>query len=224
MVELLNKQFGVPAFITNDAKAAAIGEMVYGGAKGMKDFVVITLGTGLGSGIVVNGKLVYGHDGLAGEVGHTLICGGDRYCNCGRRGCLETYASATGIKRTACELLALENTPSALRDIPYTEITAKKVYDAAQKGDPIALEAFRITGEQLGKALANLVAIISPEAIFLQGGVANAGEWLFKTTQEQMEANMLYIFKQKIKILRSSLPTNAAIYGASALVWTELNN
>lgn len=224
MVELLTKQFGVPAFITNDAKAAAIGEMVYGGAKGMKDFVVITLGTGLGSGIVVNGKLVYGHDGLAGEVGHTLICGGDRYCNCGRRGCLETYASATGIKRTACELLALENTPSALRDIPYTEITAKKVYDAAQKGDPIALEAFRITGEQLGKALANLVAIISPEAIFLQGGVANAGEWLFKTTQEQMEANMLYIFKQKIKILRSSLPTNAAIYGASALVWTELNN
>ena len=224
MVELLTKQFGVPAFITNDAKAAAIGEMVYGGAKGMKDFVVITLGTGLGSGIVVNGKLVYGHDGLAGEVGHTLVCGGDRYCNYGRRGCLETYASATGIKRTACELLALENTPSALRDIPYTEITAKKVYDVAQKGDPIALEAFRITGEQLGKALANLVAIISPEAIFLQGGVANAGEWLFKTTQEQMEANMLYIFKQKIKILRSSLPTNAAIYGASALVWTELNN
>lgn len=161
---------------------------------------------------------------MAGEVGHTLVCGGDRYCNCGRRGCLETYASATGIKRTACELLALENTPSALRDIPYTEITAKKVYDAAQKGDPIALEAFRITGEQLGKALANLVAIISPEAIFLQGGVANAGEWLFKTTQEQMEANMLYIFKQKIKILRSSLPTNAAIYGASALVWNELNN
>ena len=118
----------------------------------------------------------------------------------------------------------MENTPSALIDIPYTEITAKKVYDVAQKGDPIALEAFRITGEQLGKALANLVAIISPEAIFLQGGVANAGEWLFKTTQEQMEANMLYIFKQKIKILRSSLPTNAAIYGASALVWTELNN
>lgn len=160
MVELLTKQFGVPAFITNDAKAAAIGEN--GVRRGKRDERLrrVTLGTGLGSGIVIKpGKLVYGHDGLAGEVGHTLVCGGDRYCNCGRRGCLETYASATGIKRTACELLALENTPSALRDIPYTEITAKKVYDAAQKGDPIALEAFRITGEQLGKALANLVAI-----------------------------------------------------------------
>lgn len=223
LVELLEQQFGVPAFITNDAKAAAMGEMIYGGAKGMKNFVVITLGTGLGSGIVVNGQLVYGHDGLAGEVGHTLVCGGDRYCNCGRRGCLETYASATGIKRTACELLATENTPSGLRSIPFDELTAKNVYEAAQKGDPIALDAFRITGEVLGKALANLVAITSPEAIFLQGGVANAGEWLFKTTHEQMELNMLYVFKQKVKILRSSLPMNAAIYGASALVWNELN-
>lgn len=221
-VELLEKEFHLPAFITNDAKAAALGEMIYGGAKGMKNFAVITLGTGLGSGIVINGELVYGHDGLAGELGHTIVKPNGRYCNCGRRGCLETFVSATGIKRTACELLAVENTPSKLRDIPYNEITAKKVYDAAQTGDPIALDAFRITGEVLGAALANLVAITSPEAIFLQGGVANAGEWLFKTTHEQMEANMLYLFKQKVKILRSSLPSNAAIYGAAALVWNEL--
>lgn len=222
IVELIEKKFKLPAVVTNDAKAAAIGEMIYGGAKGMKNFVVITLGTGLGSGIVVNGQLVYGNDGLAGELGHTIVHPHGRACNCGRRGCLETYVSATGIKRTACELLATENIESQLRDIPFHQLTAKRVYEAAEKGDPIALEAFQHTGEELGSALANLVAITSPEAIFLQGGVANAGEWLFKTTQEQMEKNLLHVYKQKVKILRSSLPVNAAIFGASALAWNEL--
>ena len=152
MVELLNKQFNVPAFITNDAKAAAIGEMVYGGAKGMKDFVVITLGTGLGSGIVVNGKLVYGHDGLAGEVGHTLVCGGDRYCNCGRRGCLETYASATGIKRTACELLALENTPSTLRRYSLHGNLGQKSIRRGTKRRPDRLGSLPDHGRAAGKS------------------------------------------------------------------------
>lgn len=223
IVELLEKQFHLPAFVTNDAKAAAIGEMVFGGAKGMKNFTVITLGTGLGCGIVINGKLVYGHDGLAGELGHTIVHPNGRACNCGRRGCLETYVSATGIKRTACELLTTENMASELRDIPFRQLTAKQIYEAAKKGDPIALEAFRHTGEELGCALANLIALTSPEAIFLLGGVANAGEWLFKPTKEQMEQNLLHVFKQKVKILRSSLPDNAAIFGASAFAWNELN-
>ena len=216
--ELLREEFRVPAFITNDAKASALGEMVYGGARGMKDFAVITLGTGVGSGIVVNGQLVYGHDGLAGELGHTIVRPGTRACNCGRRGCLETFVSATGIKRTACELLAVENAPSHLREIPYHDITAKKVFDAAQTGDPIALETFRLTGEILGIALANFVAVTSPEAIFLQGGVANAGEWIFKPTRESMEANLLHFYKNKVKLLPSSLSENAAIYGAASAV------
>ena len=220
--ELLREEFHVPAFITNDAKASALGEMVYGGARGMKDFAVITLGTGVGSGIVVNGQLVYGHDGLAGELGHTIVRPGSRACNCGRRGCLETFVSATGIKRTACELLAVENASSRLREIPYHDITAKKVFDAAQTGDPIALETFRLTGEILGIALANFVAVTSPEAIFLQGGVANAGEWIFKPTRESMEANLLHFYKNKVKLLPSSLSENAAIYGAAALAWNEL--
>jgi len=222
IVELIENQFHLPTFVTNDAKAAAIGEMIFGGAKGMKNFAVVTLGTGLGCGIVVNGQLVYGHDGLAGELGHTIVHPHGRTCNCGRQGCLETYVSATGIKRTACELLATETIASELRDIPFHQLTAKKVYDAAQKGDAIALAAFKRTGEELGRALANLVNLIRPEAIFLLGGVANAGEWLFKPTREQMEENLLHVFKQKVKILRSSLPDNAAIFGASALVWNEM--
>ena len=221
-VELTKKEFGLPAFITNDAKASALGEMVYGGAKGMRNFVVITLGTGLGSGIVVNGQLVYGHDGLAGEVGHTIVASNGRACGCGRRGCLEAYASATGIKRTAGELLATENMPSRLRDVPFNELSSKMICDAANEGDPIALETFRFTGEVLGTALANLTAILRPEAIFLQGGAANAGELLFKPTREYMEKNMLFLFKEKVRILPSSLPSNAAIYGAAALVWNEL--
>ena len=220
--ELLQKEFGLPAFLTNDAKAAALGEMIYGGAKGMKDFAIITLGTGLGSGIVVNGQLLYGHDGLAGEVGHTIVNPRGRACGCGRRGCLETYASATGIKRTACELLATENAPSRLRELPYEEITSQKICEAAREGDPIALETFRFTGEILGMALANLVAILRPEAIFLQGGAAKAGDLLFAPTREYMEKNMLFLFKDKVRILPSSLPSNAAIYGAAALVWNEL--
>ena len=200
--ELLRETFALPAFLTNDAKAAALGEMIYGGAKGMKDFD--------------------GHDGLAGEVGHTIVVPGGRACGCGRRGCLETYASATGIKRTACELLAKENAPSRLRDIPYNEISSKMICEAAHEGDAVALETFRYTGEILGTALANLVAILRPEAIFLQGGAANAGDLLFAPTREYMEQNMLFLFKEKVRVLPSSLPSNAAIYGAAALVWNEL--
>ena len=214
----------LPVYLTNDANAAAIGEMVYGGAQGMKNFIMVTLGTGLGSGFVANGELIYGHDGFAGELGHIIVSPNGRQCGCGRHGCLETYVSATGVKRTAYKMMAKYNYPSELRAIPFNEMTAKRVSEAAAKGDMIAINTFKYTGKMLGEALANMVAITSPEAIFLQGGVANAGEWLFKTTQEQMEANMLYVFKQKVKILRSSLPTNAAIYGASALVWNELNN
>lgn len=223
IVELLRNRFEIPAFVTNDAKASAIGEMVYGGAKGMKHFVIITLGTGLGCAIVTNGELLYGHDGMAGEFGHSIIKAGGRVCNCGRRGCLETYASATGIKRTVRELLRTEDVDSTLRDIPFNEIDSKMVCEAAQVRDAIAQEAFQFTGEILGAALANLVAIIRPEAIFLQGGVANAGELIFKPTKAAMEKNLLYLYENKIELLPSSLITNAAIIGASALVWKEFS-
>lgn len=223
ITDMISKRFGgLPAFITNDAKAAAIGEMIYGGAKGMKDFVIITLGTGLGCAIVVNGELLYGHDGMAGELGHTIVKAGGRVCACGRRGCLETYASATGIKRTTRDLIASENADSVLRDIPYDRLNSEEVCKAALSRDPIAQEAFHITGEMLGAALANLVAIIRPQAIFLQGGVANAGDLIFRPTREAMERNLLYLYKGKIEVLPSSMTVNAAIIGASALVWKEL--
>ena len=222
-VELFSKYFDVPITLTNDANAAAIGEMVYGGAKGMKDFVVITLGTGLGSGIVSNGKLVYGHDGFAGEVGHVIAVPGGRLCGCKRRGCLETYASASGLRRTVFELLCNETAPSTLRDISFNEMTSKVIGQEANKGDEIALKAFEFTGKILGSNLANTVAHTSPEAIFLFGGLVNAGDVLFKPTIEHFENNLLKIFKNKIKILPSGLKEhNAAVLGASALVWTEI--
>ena len=218
IVETFKKQFGVPVFLTNDANAAAIGEMVYGGAKGMTDFIEITLGTGLGSGIVTGGKMLYGHDGFAGECGHVIVERGGRDCGCGRKGCLETYVSATGVVRTATELLGKRNIDSELRSIPNNELTALKVSQAAARGDAIAKEVFEFTGEMLGRALADFVAITSPQAIFLFGGLAKAGEILFEPVRRAMEANMLNIFKNKAQVLPSQLGDDAAILGSAALV------
>ncbi len=219
----ISQRVGLPAILTNDANAAAIGEMIYGGAKGMRNFIVVTLGTGLGSGIVVNGDVLYGHDGFAGELGHVVVTEGGRECNCGRKGCLETYASATGIKRTVYKLLADTVLDSQFKKMSYDELTAKMITDAAIAEDPIAIEAFRHTGEKLGKAIANAVAITSPEAIFLFGGLAKAGKYIFEPTQKAMEENMLFVFANKVKLLPSLIDDkNAAVLGASALMWQEL--
>lgn len=224
-VEDIQKYFpGVQVLITNDANAAAIGEGVFGNAKGMKDYVVITLGTGLGSGIVSNGEMIYGHDGFAGEYGHIMVDSRvtGRECGCGRRGCLEAYASATGIKRTAFELMATLNCDSELRDTPYSKFEAVMLSIAADKGDVIAKEAFRYTGEVLGKALADLVATTSPEAIILFGGLAKAGKHIFEPTKWYMEENMLPTFKNKVQLLPSGIEgKNAAILGSSALIWQK---
>ena len=219
----LSRSFGnKPALITNDANAATIGEMVYGNAKGMRDFIMITLGTGLGSGFVANGQMIYGHDGFAGEFGHTCAVHGGRACGCGGRGCLETYVSATGIKRTAFELMATMNTPSKLRDIPFSQFDSAMLSAAAGEGDPLALEAFRYTGELLGRALADAITVTSPEAIFLFGGLAKAGELLFEPTRRYLEENVCPIFKNKVKVLPSGLQNkNAAILGSAALIWQQ---
>lgn len=213
---------GVKVLITNDANAATIGEMVYGNAKTMKDFIMITLGTGLGSGFVANGELIYGHDGFAGEFGHVIVERGGRECGCGRRGCLETYVSATGIKRTAFELMATMNDASPLREIPFKDFDSAMISDAADKGDPIAKECFRVTGEKLGRALADAITITSPEAIFLFGGLAKAGKHIFEPTKWYMEENVMYAFKNKVQLLPSGIQgKNAAILGASALIWQQ---
>ena len=226
IVEMLRSHFhDIKALVlTNDANAAAIGEMIYGGAKGMKNFVMYTLGTGVGSGLVVNGNLVYGNDGFAGECGHNTLIPGGRQCSCGALGHLEAYCSASGIKRTAFELLIQYNdTSSLLANKSYKELDSKMIFEAAEKGDKIALEVFEKTGEWLGLGLANTVQHLSPEAIFLFGGPTAAGDYIFKPTKEHMEKNLLPIFQNKIKILPSKLkPGDAAIIGASALVWKEL--
>lgn len=210
--------------LTNDANAAAIGEMIYGGAKGMQNFVMFTLGTGVGSGLVVNGDLVYGHDGFAGECGHNTLVPGGRLCGCGELGHLEAYCSASGMKRTAFELMVKYNaTDSLLSNKSYNELDAKMIFEAAEQGDKIALEVFEKTGEWLGIGLANTVQHLSPEAVFLFGGPTAAGDFIFKPTKKYMEKHLLPIFKDKIKILPSKLkPGDAAIVGASALVWKEL--
>lgn len=221
--DLIRKELPVPAALTNDANAAAIGEMLFGGAKGMRDFIIITLGTGVGSGIVVNGELVYGHDGFAGEIGHTIVDPDGRQCGCGRRGCLETYASAPGIKRTVFHLLADSSMESELRGVSFNELTAAMISKAAERGDKIALEAFEYTGRLLGLKLADAVAHTSPAAIFLFGGLANAGKLIFEPTKRWMESYMLNIFKNKVKLLPSGLQDkNVAILGAAALIWKEL--
>ncbi len=225
LVKLLKAEFPEYEYValTNDANAAAIGEMIYGGAKGMKNFVMYTLGTGVGSGVVVNGDLVYGHDGFAGECGHTTLIPDGRLCGCGAKGHLEAYCSAPGMKRTAFELLAKYNdSKSLLADKSFNELDSKAIFDAAEKGDKIALEVFELTGEYLGLGMANTVHHLSPEAIFLFGGPTAAGDYIFKPTIESMEKHLLPIFKNKIKVLKSSLALgDAAIIGASALVWQE---
>jgi len=223
VLQIVKKYYDIPSAITNDANAAALGEMKFGAAKGMKDFVVITLGTGLGSGVVANGNLIYGHDGFAGEIGHIVVVENGRLCGCGRKGCLEAYASATGIRRTVFELLCNSNDASKFRSIPFEEVTSKMIYESAIGGDNVAIAAFAYTGEILGKALANVVAFTSPEAIILFGGLASAGEMLFNPTQKAMEENMLNIFKNKVKLLPSALHNgNTAVLGAAALIWNEL--
>ena len=222
LCELVTAKFKMPSVINNDAKAAAIGEMTYGAARGMKDFIMITLGTGVGSGIVVNGHVVYGHDGFAGELGHTTIRPGGRiHSGTGMHGTLETYASATGIAITANEMLD-ENPKqeSLLRQYRREEITAKLVAEAAEKDDTIAKEVYRFTGQILGEALANFIMFSSPEAIILFGGVIKAGDLILKPTREHMEKNLLPIFQNKVKLVFSELKeADAAILGASALVW-----
>ena len=205
--------------MTNDANAAALGEMIYGGAKGMRNFVMITLGTGLGSGFVVNGDLLYGHDGFAGELGHITVTPEGRECGCGQFGHLETYCSATGMVRTALELLSHHNAKdSLLSKKSFKEMTSKDIYEAAKKGDEIAKTVFEITGDILGQALADTVHIVSPKAIFLFGGPTAAGDLIFKPTIESMENNLMPVFKDKVKILPSKLKMgDAAIVGASAL-------
>lgn len=214
--------FGVPTWLTNDANAAALGEMMFGAAKGMRDFIVITLGTGLGSGIVTNGELVYGHDGFAGELGHTTVKPDGRQCACGRRGCLETYASATGITRTVYKFLADSIANSRMREVSFNQLSANMITDAVIDGDPIAIEAFEYTGMFLGIKLADAVAYLSPQAIFLTGGLARAGKYIFEPTKKHMEAHLLPIYRNKIQILPSGLTTNPAVLGAGALVWKEM--
>jgi len=218
---LMTEKFGIPTVLTNDANAAAIGEMTYGAARGIKNFIMITLGTGVGSGIVIDGKLVYGHDGFAGELGHTCsVRNNGRQCGCGRTGCLETYASANGVARTAREILETRKDESLLRNIPVESITSKDVHDAALQGDKIALEIFEFTGKVLGEALADFVAFSAPEAIVLFGGLTKAGDFIKKPIIEHMEKNLLTIWKGKIKVLFSDLKeADAAVLGASALAW-----
>ena len=210
---------GLPVALTNDANAAAVGEMAYGAAKGMKNFIMITLGTGVGSGIVINGEVLYGHDGFAGELGHTCaVRNNGRTCNCGKTGCLETYASATGVARTAREWLELSDEPSVLRNLD--KIASKDVYDAAKEGDKLALKIFDFTGKILGRSFADFIAFSSPEAIVLFGGLARAKEFLTAPIVEAMNENVLPLWRNKVKIVFSQLKeSDAAILGASALAW-----
>ncbi len=217
---MFHNALDVPVVLTNDANAAAIGEMLYGAAKGMRNFVIITIGTGLGSGIVVNGELLYGHTGFAGEIGHTISVPGGRLCTCGRRGCLEAYVSARGMKQTAMEHLTAYKQSSTLRDIPFENLSPKQIAQAAQAGDQIAAGIYSYTGEVLGRHLADTVAYLSPEAIFLYGGIASAGDLLLAPTRKALEANVLPIFRGRTHVELSNLHgKSAGILGAAALAW-----
>ena len=218
--KLLSKQMnGIPVSLTNDANAAAVGEMTYGAARGMKNFIMITLGTGVGSGIVINGEVVYGHDGFAGELGHTVaVRHNGRACNCGKVGCLEAYASATGVARTAREWLEMSDEPSQLRSLD--KITSKDVYEAAKDGDKLAIKIFEFTGRILGEKFADFIEFSAPEAIVLFGGLARAKEFLTEPIQKAMDENVLSLWKGKVKLVYSQLKeSDAAILGASALAW-----
>lgn len=222
LAEKVSKAFGgIPVAVTNDANAAALGEMTYGAARGMKDFIMITLGTGVGSGIVINGQLVYGSDGFAGELGHVIMKRNNgRVCGCGRTGCLEAYCSATGVARTAREFLEVRNEPSMLRNLDIDTITSKDIYDAAMNGDKMSKEIFEFTGKILGEAFADMVAFSSPQAIILFGGLAKSGDLLIKPLKESFDKNILPTFRGKCKIILSELKeSDAAVLGASALGW-----
>ena len=221
LADLITKKFGIPCLITNDANAAAIGEMTYGAARGLKDFIMITLGTGVGSGIVVNGQMVYGHDGFAGELGHVIMKRNNgRVCGCGRTGCLEAYCSATGVARTAREFLEIRDEKSLLRDYDIDNITSKDVYDCAVKGDKLALDIFNYTGTILGEALADFVTFSSPEAFVIFGGLTKSGDYIMNPIREAFDKNIMKVFKGKVKILISELKeSDAAVLGASALGW-----
>ena len=222
LAEKVSEAFGgIPVAVTNDANAAALGEMTYGAARGMKDFIMITLGTGVGSGIVVNGQLVYGHDGFAGELGHLIVKRNNgRMCGCGRTGCLEAYCSATGVARTAREFLEIRTEPSTLRNLQIEDITSKDVYEAAIAGDKVALDIFNYTGTILGQAFADMVSFTSPQAIILFGGLAKSGDILMKPLQEAFDKSVMPVFRGKTKIILSELKeSDAAVLGASALGW-----
>ena len=209
---------GMPVHITNDANAAALGEMTYGVARGMKNFIVLTLGTGVGSGIVINGQMVYGCDGMAGELGHVIMRRDGRQCGCGRRGCLEAYCSATGVARTAREWLTATDRPSLLREIPMDKITSLDVCIAAGKGDAMANEIFQFTGEMLGEACANFATFSSPEAFIFFGGMTKAGDLIMKPIEEPHRAKLMPVFRDKPQVLVSSLDgAGAAVLGAAAI-------
>lgn len=221
LAELVQKTFNLPAALTNDANAAAVGEMMYGAARGMKDFIMITLGTGVGSGIVANGHLILGHDGFAGELGHvTVIPNGRFHPGTGHYGSLESYASATGVVRTAQEFLLESEEPSLMRNIPAKDFDSKEVFNCAVKGDPLAQRVYEYTGKILGEALANFIMFSSPQAIIFFGGLTKAGDMILNPVREHMEKNLLPIFRNKVKLVFSELKeSDAAILGASALVW-----
>ena len=220
----MSEKFGIPCRITNDANAAAMGEMTYGAARGMKNFIMITLGTGVGSGIVIDGKVVYGHDGFAGELGHTKIVRGEnaRLCGCGHKGCLEAYASATGVARTAREIVMNTNEPTLLRNLEPESITSKDVFDAAEQGDEVAKRIFDETGKMLGQKFADFVAFSAPEAIILFGGMTKCGHYILDPIVKTMNEDVLPIWQNKVKVMFSDLKeADAAVLGASALAWGE---
>jgi glucokinase len=224
LAKLMTEKNRIPVVITNDANAAAMGEMIFGGAKKIKDFIILTLGTGLGSGIVINGDLVYGHTGFAGELGHTIVVPGGRDCGCGRQGCLETYASASGLVRTVLYMLSEMKEESSLRDVPPSKLTSKMIAEAAKNGDPIALEAFDYTAEMLAFGIINAVVFSSPKAVFLFGGLTRAGDILFGPVRKYVDQNIQPIFKGTVEILPSGIEeNNAAVLGAAALSWNELS-
>lgn len=220
--KLMSERFGIPCKLTNDANAAAQGEMTYGAARGMKNFIMITLGTGVGSGIVIDGKVVYGHDGFAGELGHTTAVRGEnaRPCNCGKKGCLEAYCSATGVARTAKEIVSATDRPTQLRELDINHITSYDVYKAAEAGDEVAKQIFDYTGTLLGQQIADFVAFSAPEAIFLFGGLTKSGHWIIDPVVKALNENVLKLWRNKVKVLFSSLAeADAAVLGASSLGW-----
>lgn len=220
LTELITKETGCRSYITNDANAAALGEQIFGAAKFVKDFVLVTLGTGLGSGFVVNNEVIYGHDGFAGELGHVIIEEGGRQCGCGRKGCLETYVSATGVVWSAHDAM---RAGKIIRGVNMTDVTAKSVADAASAGDPVATEIIDATARKLGLALANTVCITSPSHIYLYGGVARSGDVILKPTRKYFEEYVLRNYAGKVQIELSALPENAAVLGAAALAWKEIS-